>query len=1520
MADNIDQLMSNVDRLEKELEDIVAGLNKVSSTAQKATASLGGLVGATKELNSEQLAVVQRVVQKAAPQMTSILKGAAKGGTPTEEGLAKLQTGWLTGEITQESGYRRAGGNSKVWFGPTLVGKLQAALDEALAQVKLDLDKVSVISGGPNKTDVDSITAKATKAAPELTPDQQQQQILREYLEKTKKEYVASKQRGVQEAIAELEQQDVLTKKLAQDEADRISAAKRAARDYAAAKEEEIQQLLRQQQQLEILQEYESKQTKHTASTLQAQMGNYRSQRLVQEAGKYNFAPEDIKQIYTQQPSGVTTAKFEKYDEATKAYQRLEVAVDKFGNTINRTNKRLLGFTDSIVRNTQEVLKWSVGVGLVYGTMYKLQALIKTAIENESKLADVAVVLGSVHRDLNEIFDEAAKVAKETGESINAVLETYSMAYRAVGAIEDPIKKSESAMQLLTDATVLNKLSNLDAASSIDILAGSLRQMQRPEEDMAQAFAKGADLLDAWVVVSRKANVDLATLATAFSITQESAENSGVSIEQLNAIIASLAEKIGGLGGRETGNAVRALIGGVYQQQAAEILTRYGIAAQDTAGRMRPFLDISKEIYTLYKQGTISADELNKIGYTLGGGVRRGQQYVAFLSDFERIQELTTEQAKRHGAAQAALATKMETTQTALTNLNNAFQSLAQTLGTNGGILDSFKDFLGVITAVVGKVDELTKVLGKLTIPAAMLGITGMMFRGEGGKLRFGDMSSRVGGFIQGGVTSTLGMVPRFNEPRQVAAKGGMMIDTTTAEQFGQKAGLKFGSIATASLIGALPGIMKLAQGDLVGAGFSMGGAILGAIATGGNPVGAMIGSFIADAFINQTLEHKPDFDALFVDAFGKATKETEDEMTDAQIRQAKLTADIFKEAGGGNAFLGTLRGRYLSSIGNLQQLFKTGTSGNMTAEQGALYFASRNPEIMKRMQEEAQVRKETTPIQVGEEITALSTVEKERVALLEKEKSTVDQITATREEQLRTESAMGKIKPKEQLETEKTLMGLDATLSKLYTAFGKPFDELNENIAGTEQVYQAFSDIVLNGTQEQVSELVSAASEWMALTAAIEKAREEGSNFITTVTGEEIKLPIAQGQADELRKMYTDYLNLLGQEQKLSQVKLPEVVGMEDISSKRDYEKVFKEAQELQQKYFDAGIRDGFLTPEQVEIMISRAEDLWVYLGEDLGYQLAKGITDSKFLTEAFNKMQDEVSKINLGFQTFDVTNPQLKQVVNQANAMANTWAQKYGYTPDYTEELAITMKDNVIQPMKADWKIVQYLLQQILDTEKDQLDGIYNLPEGASFYVPSQTLDLAYQKGLNEANGGGGAGFGEVTPPAMQGPFKSPVDISDKVRGNIVKEASPTIAKAITQEMNRVYLPSIYKKPDKYSPETYSFYKKEYPEKPGFFENASNWLQDLIPNIYGSMSDFFGKQPIPFSGYEEGGIDLKSMFDNMKENIQNVLSFNLNTTSTIQLVVDGKVLATVIKQYLYQDMIRSEGIAGSINRTLVI
>ena len=1456
-------------------------------------------------------------------RLTTYLTGKSTGGMPTQQRATELAKQILGGEVT--GGRRRIGGGARVNL-DSIMNEINEIIDTTIRQ-SIEIRKAQYLEqltkssqktgfGAPGTLTGEVIPVKdektqtvAGKEAEKLAASQQK---AAQNLEVFTRKYIGLSKvlESLGVDLTKLQQLDISSMRVLNDDFKKFTLTVKDLENPTQKVTLYLDQLFQVLTEAQYKKAIGAKQpipTPQTRGEVEAQLGQFRSNRLLQFAGQYGFGAENLKKLYTQQPTGVTVGKFEFVDENTKAVSQLEVTVDRYGNTLTRTNKRLLGFTDAIVRNTQEVLRWSIGVGLVYGTMYRLQELVKIAIDNETKLADIAVVLGDAQRDVNTIFEEAATVANETGESINAVLETYSLAYRAVGAITDPVERTNSAIQLLTDSTILNKLSTLDAATSIDVLAGSLRQLQQPGETAASAFSKGTDLLDKWVAITRRANVDLATLATAFSITSESAENSGVSIAQLNGIIASLAEKIGGLGGRETGNAVRALIGGVYQQQASEVLTQYGIAVQDTTGKMRPFLDISKEIYDLYKGGVISADELNKIGYTLGGGVRRGQQYVAFLSDFERIQELANLQTTAAGSAQEALGRKLDTTQTSLTRMSNAFQSLAQTLGTKGGVLDSFNGILNVVILLADALNKVTSLLGGLTIPATLLGITGLMFSGAVGGQRLGAFQANIGGKIQGATQKTAGLLPGYRQPMSIATSEGF-VQSTKAEQIGIKAGTYFGKYASGILISSMPAITRALQGDFSGAGVSLGGAVVGTILAAGNPIGGLIGSIIAETILEVINRNKTDFADIIEYAIDQNKPEGTSLLKGGEKDIRKMSVEEQQEALRqevfGKKFKATTFTAEEADFGYRFEAFVRRLIGqDVTAKELAYQDLSEEQRTKLR-----EFGKTNIPVEVDETLMTGSKVRADTLLQIEKEKKLVEDIIELREEELRIQSAMGEIKPKEQLEAQKVLQGLDATLAKLYLAYGETFDKIDNTIQGTEEVYNAFTDILISGTQEQKDELVQAATEWETYTALIEKAKLTGKD-IKLPTGEEITIGDAETRIAEIQEMYAEYSKLLRQEQELGKAKLPTVVGL-DLGNLQDWEKVYAEAAVLQQEYFDKAIEEGFMNEAQSQIMIERADKLFVQVGDLAGYRIAEGITDSRFLTEAVDKLKDELSTVSIGFQEFDVPLATVEKLAAQSIAIGKQWESLYGYKPEIEEQLVID-PEGLVKPVKADWKITNYLLQQILDTEKKQLDGIYNLPEGAGFYVPYQTLDLAYQKGLNEA--AGQMPTGEAGDLTNLPPYKVEESVVQKAYADALK--AQTVNKALERDKltegvyskpSKTYLPYVSIPADTLKSMTRGDITKQ---EPTFWDSIKKLFEDVknIPWDAGSPAGTISKE-----------MDFKTLFDSLSSKLSTTFNLNLNSTTT--LLVDGRVLAEVVKNYLHEDMVRYENTAGAINRTVAI
>jgi len=1322
----------------------------------------------------------------------------------------------------------------------------------------------------------------------------------------------------------------------------------------------------------------------YTQAGLVSSLGETRARRALELAKKYEFTLEHLKSVTTQAPSGVSFLNFQAVD-AEGVSQRLQVTVDRFGTVIGQTNKRLLDFSHSVVRNIQELLRWSIGIGLVYGTWYKLQELIRLSIDNQAKLVDVTVALGDSQRELYEIFDDASKIAVQTGENINGVLESYTLAYRAVGGIEEPIRRTAVANQLLTDSTILAKLSALNAAEAIDVLSGSLRQLQKPGEDLGEAFARGTDLLDMWVAVSRKANVDLSTLATAFSITSESAENSGVSIEELNAIIASLSEKIGGLGGRETGNAVRALIGGVYQQQASEALARYGIAIQDTTGRMRPFLEISRDIYEMYSQGLINADELNKLGYVLGGGVRRGQQYVAFLSDFARIQEIVALQTGATGSAQEALGRKLDTVQTSIVNLGNAFLSLSNTLGDKGGILSTLDGVLKVSTFLVNSFEQLSRILGKMTVPATILALASYYFRGSVGQAKFGNLQSTIGSAFAGGISNILGVVPFMQQPigtaqvatpqhllRQGVPQYGQQV--TRAQQIGLAAGSYVGRYAPGIALGALPALARISEEPnkvgLAKAGVIIGASVIGAIATGGSPIGAVIGGAIAEATISGLENSKGQIEDLFLDLYpvpNRSITKGIGKEGDLTYQKALENADKALEE-----FSSTFTGEIHALITKIDYFFYQYLSNipGATAPRESRFavpplpeggeftaYTERKREAQRAVEDyERSLRGETTftviskeryeaakrvlelaakaeSLQYEEIPEEVSKIGYLQAQLANKYEDYLEGVSKTLQEELRAQSIKREIKPKQFKESLETAQALPETSTKLYTALYESFQGLEDPIEGAEQTLNDFSETLLYATAEDRYALNQLSSGIFDIERALEGLEGKAPEALAPLGEESLNrqqlLDLEKQKVIDLRDVYLAVFNEI-KSQQAAKIEIPQVISLEGYDP-TEMELILSKTRELQEAYFKEAIDEGFLNEEQMQQKIKDAEPLFLYLGQILGYYLKEGITDTGLFKQA-EDLLSEAGKIAkeepaepLSYQFLnDVTQAQFNAILPQYEAIRQAILAKGGESEE--DPLLTFFKDsNSPVLMEKDWKIVQYLLQQILDVNQKQLDGLYNLPSEATFYVPSQTLKLAYQAGLNAAAGAGGGLAGIIGTPEEKKPDLARYEFPNIPLEPGRKEARyefPEIRKPETLFDNVERLKREYEIPEPgiKAPEELKnifptdIFSAEIPRQTSILDQILQIIRTAIPFIR-------GEEPI----IKPGGViipdNLKGILSNTSAGGKDVsTNLKLDVTSNVQLLIDGRMVANIVKQYLWEDLIRYDQTAGATTRQVII
>jgi hypothetical protein len=238
----------------------------------------------------------------------------------------------------------------------------------------------------------------------------------------------------------------------------------------------------------------------------------------------------------------------------------------------------------------------------------------------------------------------------------------------------------------------------------------------------------------------------------------------------------------------------------------------------------------------------------------------------------------------------------------------------------------------------------------------------------------------------------------------------------------------------------------------------------------------------------------------------------------------------------------------------------------------------------------------------------------------------------------------------------------------------------------------------------------------------------------------------------------------------------------------------------------------------------------------------------------------------------------------------------------------------------MSKDWKVMNLLMSQLVDLNQKQLDGIYNLPTGASFYIPSQAA--AYYPG---------GGMGGLSTEKLEklfsnilggsGPIVTTLSTAMQNLGAMIQGSlliGPPAVKispgsALAQLLQGVppgppvgpasaKTPQTGMSPDFYLPLLQKHQKREYG----------------TPSPYPLFNDWGVPSEPPQTSIQDTGF-LQNMLQSLNAIAQQArMDFKLNLTSTSQLVVDGRVLANVVKKYLAEDMINFA--ENSITKSSVI
>jgi len=1258
------------------------------------------------------------------------------------------------------------------------------------------------------------------------------------------------------------------------------------------------------------------------------------ARRMAEQNATYKFGPETLKAVTATPITGVSQLRFAEKD-LHGVNQELKLFIDRAGNVLPNTSRQFNTFASSIVRDVVELTKWTIAIGIIYGPLRKFQEMVTKMIANEALLASSMIVLAESTTKASDVFKIAADAANMMGVDVGGTIDVFTQAYRATGGLGDQYTRIATASSLMTSGIMLAKLSGMSYNEAIDNLTGSLQQV-------GLGLDQGTKLLDKWVATSKVANVDIGTLAIGFATVSEAADSAGIDVDKLNGLLAIISQSLA-MTGSEAANTARGLISGFQSDKAVKAMQQLGIAAQDTEGNMRPVLDLMGEIYSMKNLGLISDTVFSKLTQQIGGGWRRGTQVAAIINDTAKIYSVAEASANANGDAQEALAKKLDTVQTAATRLNNSFQSLAATLGDSGGVLDLFKGILEFTNAIVKGVDALSGSIGKVAPVLMTMLAAGALFR-----VRPDIMTSLLGGVAGFGnifaPASKTGRVSYAGGEGPAPVGGG---DRLALALMGRQLG---SSLLIGGLMSAYPAISNLTTGKPKEAAADIGGGIVGAIVgnlagPGGAYIGAVIGQAIAEAFVKgmepslEIMKYAPGTGVTYPKTGGPTGKTIEEDLVAILVS--------------GQTGYATAKSPGLAVLGaNLQNFFAEILANAMKnkAPEGYVAYAPSAQEILYQNatpEAQAEFNRQVAADRAAGQLPTegVPSYFQDEQARIAKQNAFATAQRKNREQELINQLNQGRINPTEYTTRMGQIKNFETVAAGWEAALGKPFRQLDKDIKSTTDEYLKFIDIMTYGSEEQVAAINTVVSEIGDLITQIHTLQQLNPNVMQDYTANGITTQITAAAkikllTDQLNQLLSYGGNLMAGVSTAVQIQKKPIPGIfnQGQAMTGDIAGAATRAREMEAQFLreTAGYTDA-----EIKIYRESLDNLALAIDEG-GNLVWKNLADfgEKVGGDWFQKAIDEFIAsgkitvvVNVATQTMgwggrvDYTKAESERIQSQIMAMEDFMVQMGMSPTDINRNYVqlVQFEDGQWGVQRGDRKAWEALLGQILETEQKQLDGMYNLPEGATFWVP---LTAAYYR---RGGAGGGAGGGTIDNTPL-------VDA-----GANLDDAAAALKTAAD------YYRGLLEKNEHYDRPTVTnyYYGQDYTQRhPGETSFPVGYNK-----VKGEIKDFTkGERDVlnPRTGQWGEEFDLKSLWNDLKQffdsfkNLQlpdlwgktpvapTGLNTNLNTApisrinikidTKSQLLVDGRTLATVIKPYIMDDILRAQRGYGTYTAVHVV
>jgi len=338
-----------------------------------------------------------------------------------------------------------------------------------------------------------------------------------------------------------------------------------------------------------------------------------------------------------------------------------------FTQPLGRITGAVNDFESAMAASNARVIAFGASTAVLGTAIAGFRSLAKASIEVEKNLADVNRILQLSTSDLQTFGKELFNISKRTATSFND-------ASKALLEFSRQGLSAEETLRRTNDALTLTRLAGLGAEASVAALTATVN-------GFAKSGITTTQVLNKLVAVEQAFAVSARDLSEGLSRTGQAAQEAGVNIDQLNALI-SAAQQRTARGGAVIGNALKTIFTRLQRSDTLDRLEEFNIAVRDVQGNTLPATTVLQNFANAYNR---LADAQRAQLSEQVAGVYQVNILKAIVSDLNSEQSIYNaaliKGASATNEASRANAQLNQTLSALLVQVGNNTQQLASTIG-----------------------------------------------------------------------------------------------------------------------------------------------------------------------------------------------------------------------------------------------------------------------------------------------------------------------------------------------------------------------------------------------------------------------------------------------------------------------------------------------------------------------------------------------------------------------------------------------------------------------------------------------------------------------------------------------------------------------------------------------------------------------------------------------------------------------------------------------------------------------